>query len=143
MSNDPRRACVRDPETGHRVIAYARKEYRMNGVLRGYTRDADAIRAVLTDAQHFDADEIAAWPEGEDIMIPKGTSLYYWILDCAKAKGLAYKVTAAKMRNTAILTREHYGEFPYSTEWAWFGWEREGKLIDKECVHNFEASPRL
>jgi hypothetical protein len=111
----------------------------------GYTCEAAAIRAVLTYAQHFDADEIAAWPEGEDIVIPKGTSLYYWILDYAKDKGLAYKVIGVQMRITAVVTWEHYGEFDPGklTEGAWFGWERNGELIDKECVQNREACPRL
>jgi hypothetical protein len=68
-----------------------------------YTCEADAIRAVLTYAKHFDADEIAAWPEGEEITIPQGTSLYHRILDYAKRKGLAYRVIAVRMRSTAVV----------------------------------------
>jgi hypothetical protein len=144
MSDDTR-ACVRDPEDGQRVIAHVRKYYRTDGVLGGYTCDADAIRLVLTYSQHFDDDEIAAWPEDEHIMMPIGTSLYDWILDYAKGKGLAYKVIAVRMRNTAVVTWEHYGDFDVGklTEGGWFGWERKGKLIDKECVPSCEACPRL
>jgi hypothetical protein len=144
MSDDDRDV-ICDPEDSERVIAYISKYYRKNGTDGGYYCDANAIRAVLTYTQHFDADEIAAWPDDEDIIVPNGTSAYAWIVDDVKGKGLAYKVIATQMGNTAVVTWEHYGEFDVGKlfEGEWFGWERNGELTDKDCVQHCAARSRL
>jgi hypothetical protein len=127
-----------------RPLAKVSKYYREDGTDGGFNCDADAIRAVLRHTQHFDEDEIAAWPDSDHIIVPNGTSLYPFIVRRVKSEGLAYKVIAKRMPNAAVRTWDHYGEFDEGAlcEGEWFSWERNGISIEKECVSSYGPCQR-